>query len=240
MQDSAATSSLQAKYKLSRSMRTHSVLASVRIVYSCEKHQNADRLWLVKLQGLGTNEPCDKQMVTNEEHFPGEYVVFIDQDAVVPQAEMYAFMASRRWRVGTVRLRGELSHGLIFSLTSAWTVWMARLCPSLTPDDLCEGFNLTQLLGIRQYLHRREGSGPSVFRQNKQKGHNQPYLHRKPSLWRQTVCSKQIEASLESLQQKVEALQSLGKYETQVAESQVHVSRPPNILVKCDSYETLD
>jgi len=122
------------------------VLASVRKVYSCEKHTNADRLFVVKLTSLDSDEPSGWQMVVIQCYRPDEWVIFIEIDSVLPPRPEYEFMADSKWRVRTIRLRGELSQGLIFPLSLLGS-WVAS--PKLF--ELVEGTDLTELMGIRKY-----------------------------------------------------------------------------------------
>jgi RNA ligase (TIGR02306 family) len=78
-------------------------------------HPNADRLELVRIRGW-------KAVAAKGIHAPGDTVVYIPEDAVVPQPVLAALELTGKLagkehdRVKAIRLRGELSQGLLMPM----------------------------------------------------------------------------------------------------------------------------
>lgn len=89
-------------------------LASIETIKELLPHPNADRLELAKILGWQT-------IVEKGKHQPGDRVVFVVIDTILPQAPWSAFLQDRKnpekeIRLKTVKLRGEYSRGLVLSL----------------------------------------------------------------------------------------------------------------------------
>lgn len=125
------------------------VLASVRRVHSLVLHPQADKLSLLSVSVLGRlEEACGWQVVVNHEQHAYErddLVVYIEIDAVLPMNRPeFQFMEQHKGRVKTVRIRGELSQGLVFPLT---------LLPA---RDWSEGDDVTAELEICKFVPLEE------------------------------------------------------------------------------------
>jgi RNA ligase (TIGR02306 family) len=105
-------------------------------------HPNADRLELVRIRGW-------KAVAAKGVHAPGETVVYIPEDAIVPQPVLAALgltgkLAGREMnRVKAIRLRGELSQGLLMPMD----VFHALAGPG---EDV-PGTDVAQALGITKW-----------------------------------------------------------------------------------------
>lgn len=85
-----------------------SKLATIQRISEFKKHPNADRLNLAKVLGW--------QCVTAENYEVGDLVVYIQIDTTVPKAEWSEFLFKgdeERARIKSIKLRGEISQGLI-------------------------------------------------------------------------------------------------------------------------------
>lgn len=126
------------------------MLASVRRVHSVTPHPNADHLSVVKLSVVGVlDTPCGSQVVVHSErtaYRPGDCVLYVEDGAVLPlHRPEFEFMRARfKGRVRTLRLRGELSHGLIFPV---------RL---IRGQLLFEGDDVTDALWLQKYVPAEE------------------------------------------------------------------------------------
>jgi RNA ligase (TIGR02306 family) len=105
-------------------------------------HPHADRLELVRIRGW-------KAVAARGAHAPGEAVVYIPEDAVVPEPVLEALgltgklAGKERNRVKAIRLRGELSQGLLMPVD---------VLHALTgPGDAEPGRDVAQALGIVKY-----------------------------------------------------------------------------------------
>jgi len=89
-----------------------SLIVKVRKVKAVRNHPNADRLDLIQVKGW----QC---IVGRGDHKVGDSVVFIPPDSILPPEFIERFdisyLKGKNGRVGTVKLRGEYSEGLVIS-----------------------------------------------------------------------------------------------------------------------------
>lgn len=107
-------------------------------------HNNADRLALAKVEGL------DYQFVIGKDAYQlGETVVYFPIDSLLPQTLIEKLgligrlSGSSKNRVKTVRLRGEISQGLVCKIT--------EIQDFLPPHDNLSQLDLTTVLGVTKY-----------------------------------------------------------------------------------------
>lgn len=109
-----------------------------------QPHPNADRLDLVTIRGW--RAVCAKGL-----HQPGDTVLYIPTDAVLPANVMEAFgyvgvlSGPNKDRVRTVKLRGEVSQGLVVPLERVLTLLR------LDPMQITLGMDLAGPLGITKW-----------------------------------------------------------------------------------------
>jgi len=119
-------------------------LASVRTIDLIVPHKNADRLEVAILGGWPV-------VVRKGEFKAGDLVVFCEVDCLLPPRPEYDFLekscshtepdGTEWYRIRTVRLRGQLSQGIVLPLTIL----------SEELRGLPEGAAVTDFLGIRKY-----------------------------------------------------------------------------------------
>ena len=103
-----------------------------------KEHPNADRLQLAKLEGINF-----QFVIGKDSYNPGDEVLYFPIDSVLPKNTAEALgldgklAGKNKDRVKTVRLRGEVSQGVVGPT-------------SLVPDNLDEK-EITQLLGVTKY-----------------------------------------------------------------------------------------
>lgn len=121
-------------------------LASIQKIKKLWKHPNADNLNMVQVLDWA----CVSSV--NDNFKEGDLVVYIEVDSVLPDGpEWSEFMRPRKFRVKTIRLRGELSQGLIMPLS---------ILPEIDPGKtMYEGVDVTELLGITKYEIPEVNSG---------------------------------------------------------------------------------
>lgn len=71
-------------------------------------------------------------------------VVYVEVDSIMPQTPEFEFLRERKFRVKTIKLRGQVSQGLVLPL--------GDLQKSFNSGKLNIGDDVTDLLGIRKYL----------------------------------------------------------------------------------------
>lgn len=121
-------------------------LASIQVVEAVDPHLNADRLELVTVLGWQVCEVKGALKV-------GDVVVYCEIDSLLPgDAEWLpesvkgrvAEQSDKTWyRVKTIKLRGEITQGLIMPITD---VLRKEL-----PENFCVEDDVTKLLGIEKY-----------------------------------------------------------------------------------------
>lgn len=115
-------------------------LAHIEIIESLSPIEGADKIEVAQVLGW--------QCVVKKGEFEvGEMVVYIEVDSVMPEKPEYEFLRDRKFRIRTIKLRGQVSQGLVLPL-------------SILPDKsikYSDGFNnigkdVTDLLNITKYL----------------------------------------------------------------------------------------
>lgn len=114
-------------------------LATIQIIDKVDNVPDSDSLAVVSLVGLGW-----KVVVKRGEFRPGEHCVYIALDSILPELREFEFMRKLNFRVRTVKLRGQISQGLVFPI-------------SIIPNALIEnrllkwGDDVTEILGVKKY-----------------------------------------------------------------------------------------
>jgi len=109
-------------------------LASVQKIINIEPIEGADNI--VKATILGW-----EVVVKKDEFKIGDLCAYIQIDTIVPEMLAYEFLRERKFRVRTIKLRKQISQGLIVPLpVGNWK----------------EGNDLTEILGIKKYSKDQE------------------------------------------------------------------------------------
>ncbi len=109
-------------------------LATIQKIEALFPIKGADRIEVATMQGLGWE--C---IVKKGEFKIGDFVIYIEIDSILPDKSEYEFMRSRKFRVRTIKLKGQVSQGLIIPINSV------RL------NHIKVGKDVTELLGIVKY-----------------------------------------------------------------------------------------
>jgi RNA ligase (TIGR02306 family) len=84
-------------------------LASIREVAEVRPIENADRIEVVIVDGW--------EVVTKKDQFkPGDKCVYIEIDSIVPPKPVFEFLKERKYRVKTIKLRKQISQGIVLKL----------------------------------------------------------------------------------------------------------------------------
>lgn len=107
-------------------------LATIRMISEKRPIEGADRIEVAVVDGW-------EVVVKKDEFQIGENVVYIEIDSIVPEREEFEFLRERKFRVRTIRLRKQISQGLILSM-------------SILPHRrFGVGDDVTNILGIKKY-----------------------------------------------------------------------------------------
>lgn len=108
-------------------------LATIREITTLRPIAGADRIEVAQVDGW----EC---VVQKGEFHTGEHIVYIEVDSIVPERPEFEFLRDRKFRVRTIKLRGQVSQGLVLPLS---------ILPNGAPADL--GADVTDVLGIKKY-----------------------------------------------------------------------------------------
>ena len=125
-------------------------LASIRKISEIRPITGADQIVCAVVDGW--------ELVTQKSNNfqPGDLVVYFEIDSVLPEREEFEFLRDRCWvsaersvngagfRLKTIRLRGQISQGLIIP-------WREFYKDLMGYNDIYEGMDLTEILGVVKY-----------------------------------------------------------------------------------------
>ncbi len=121
-------------------------LATVERISAINPHPNADSLELATVKGW---QVCVKKGEFFEKPkgcVPG-LCVYVEIDSVLPERPEFEFMRDRKFRVKTIRLRGELSQGICFPMS----IFYEEGVSDYYQRHFMEGDDVTDELGIKLY-----------------------------------------------------------------------------------------
>lgn len=108
-------------------------LASIQRIGNLEQIQNADAIEKATVLGW--------QLVVKKGEFNiNDLCVYCEIDSVLPEKPEFEFLRDRKFRVKTIKLRGQISQGICFPLD---------ILPKQT--KITEGFDVTEILGIKKW-----------------------------------------------------------------------------------------
>lgn len=114
-------------------------LATIRKINNIVPIEGADAIELAKVDGW--------QVVVKKDEFQvGDLCIYCEIDSVLPEREEFEFLRSKKFRIKTIKLKGQLSQGIIFPLSIIPIEVLANM------DGIFdEGLDLTDPLGITKY-----------------------------------------------------------------------------------------
>jgi len=107
-------------------------LASVQRILDLRPIDGADRIEMARVLGWSV-------VVRKEEFNIGDLCVYVEIDSKLPERPEFEFMRDRKFRVKTVKLRGQVSQGIAFPMSI------------LPPTINMEGEDVTEILDIIKY-----------------------------------------------------------------------------------------
>jgi RNA ligase (TIGR02306 family) len=109
---------------------------SVRRISDLSPIPDADAIELARIDGWNV-------VVKKGEFRVGDLCGYAEIDSVLPEREPFLFLAPKKFRIRTIRLRGQLSQGIAFPLTP-------ELFAS-EPNAYIEGDDITEIVGVIKY-----------------------------------------------------------------------------------------
>ena len=120
------------------------ILAHVEQIEWIRPIEGADRIVTYGILGWEVVDQKDKYQV-------GDKVIYCEIDSILPDKPEYEFLRDRKFRVRTIRLRGQVSQGLVLPITDISNI-------KGIDRALSVGQDVTELLGITKYLSPSEQS----------------------------------------------------------------------------------
>lgn len=107
-------------------------LASIRQIANIRPIPGADRIVVAQVDGW----EC---VIQKDEFHVGDHIVYVEVDSVMPERPEFEFLRDRKFRVRTIKLRGQVSQGLVLPL-------------SILPEgNYSLEDDVTELLGVTKY-----------------------------------------------------------------------------------------
>lgn len=109
--------------------------------------------WIKPIEGADKIEVCGvlgwECVIAKKDAFKiGDKIIYVEIDSVLPNKQEYDFLKDRNYRVRTIKLKGQVSQGLVLPLPKDWTI---------KRNDRCQiGSDVTEELGITKYLSPSE------------------------------------------------------------------------------------
>ncbi len=107
-------------------------LASIQKIVNITPIEGADIIETAQVLGW-------EVVVKKGEYKVGDLCCYIQIDTVVPDREEFAFLRERKFRVRTIKLKKQISQGLIIPINKSWK------------SGLCEGDDVTGYVGVIKY-----------------------------------------------------------------------------------------
>ena len=125
-------------------------LATIRTIANIKPIPNAERIEVAQIDGW-------EVIISKSDNFSqGDKVVYIEIDSKMPKTPEYDFLKSRKYVVKTIKLRGQVSQGLVLPLAV------------LPPGNYKVGDDVTEILGVTKYDPEAEQENAIVAENKKQ------------------------------------------------------------------------
>ena len=114
-------------------------LVSIQRISKIEPIKNADNINLATILGW-------KVVISKKESYTeGDLVAYVEIDTQLPKIPMFEFLKDRKYRVRTIKLRGQVSQGLIIPLREIEKNF------NIDISKFKEGDDITSLIGATKY-----------------------------------------------------------------------------------------
>jgi RNA ligase (TIGR02306 family) len=117
-------------------------LASIQRIDNINPIPNADAIEVAQVLGW-------KCVIKKGEFKVQDLSIFVEIDSILPDRPEFEFMKSRHFRVKTIRLRGQISQGIVFPLSILPQDKFEQM--SQAPVDKILGLDVTEMLNIQKW-----------------------------------------------------------------------------------------
>lgn len=126
-------------------------LATVRQIADIRPIEGADKIVVAQVDGW----EC---VIQKDEFNIGDKVVYVEVDSIMPEKPEYEFLRKRKFRVKTIKLRGQISQGLVLPMS---------VLPNGRTYELDD--DVTDVLGVKKYDPQAEQEQALLAAKNKKK-----------------------------------------------------------------------
>jgi hypothetical protein len=135
-------------------------LATVQVIQELRPIPGADRIVVAIMEGLGWE--C---VVKKDEFKVGDKVIYIEVDSKVPERPEFEFLRERKFKIKTIKLRKQISEGLIIPLSTlpleteqfcgnalvTWNTMEADKAPDAKKIPIEVGMDVSSIIGVYKY-----------------------------------------------------------------------------------------
>lgn len=114
-------------------------LASVQTITAIRPIPNADAIEVARILGWDV-------VIKKGQFQVGDSVVYVEIDSILPERPEFEFLRPQKFRIRTLKLRGQISQGICFPLSILIPKW-----PTENPFVFVDGDDVTDLLEIKIY-----------------------------------------------------------------------------------------
>jgi len=122
-------------------------LATIERISAINPIPDADAIERATIRGWNV-------VVKKGDHKVGDLVVYCEIDSIMPGRPEFEFLRPRGFRIKTIKLRGQVSQGIIFPLSILPETWNVEFPLGVVPvsaKDALEGDDVTEILGVIKY-----------------------------------------------------------------------------------------
>ena len=119
-------------------------LASVQRIAALSPIEGADAIEVARILGWNV-------VVKKGEFKVDDLCIYCEIDSILPEKPEFEFLRPRKFRIKTVKLRGQISQGIAFPLNIVSTV-----NPAVSIAFLKEGDDVTEPMGVKKYDPEQE------------------------------------------------------------------------------------
>jgi RNA ligase (TIGR02306 family) len=125
-------------------------LASIQKILDINPIDGADSIEVAKILGWDV-------VIKKDQFKVGDLCVYCEIDSIFPEKEPFLFLKPRGMRIKTVKLKGQISQGIAFSLD---------ILESINKEDLIEDLDVTDAIGIVKYEPKLHSSLSGIAKGN--------------------------------------------------------------------------
>ena len=115
-------------------------LATIEKIKDIQPIPNADAIEVVTVRGW-------KVVVKKDEFKINDLCIYIEIDSIVPEIPEFEFLKDKKYRVKTIKLRGQVSQGIVFPISILYKFGQ----PEQQGIMIKEGEDITDFMGIIKY-----------------------------------------------------------------------------------------